>query len=571
MCLDPNSHDRAIRHKFEECEDDTAIGKFPVLPIAYNDLKSDLRSGLTADARLYWWPLLPRVLSGTTITSYPDIKDIAAKRYKWAKEQEIGTSKSEHTEIHDIQSDRCEEIMTLLIKMHDLEEPGLIKPLVNILVLMMPNIDICFQTCCDILARPDWFISPTAVNHRLKLFTFKELVKKYMPKEFNTLDRIGALGAEYLNLIFIDLFSSLLPMPDVARIMDSFLLEGLKILHRYGLGLIHMHRDFLHSSVCCSGRQFWEEVRNRCHTSLNFNDLSVSAFTLGRSAFSLVTGGGFSLRRKSIGKYEGRGRVALGESARLPLNLGLMRGRGKATVRGVDAVSKIIDKPAAARLRMFLPESSNMEGFRLVFATYRDGWSLDTLYTRTAGMYPCIIVIRSLQQRVVVGAFVPVPISPPSNDIRGNGTAFVFRLSGDTSACYRWEPMQGSDRQDGTLSAAHAQFALCATDYIIVGGSAFHGTNALRIDSELKTCYSGPSDTYGNPPLAPEERIQPFVIGDLEILCGESSAERTIRGDAYQKASWNSEKASHGASTFSLLHRKSDSHSIECDNDGGSC
>ena len=108
----------------------------------------------------------------------------------------------------------------------------------------------------------------------------------------------------------------------------------------------------------------------------------------------------------------------MGESARLPLNLGLMRGRGKATVRGVDAVSKIIDKPAAARLRMFLPESSNMEGFRLVFATYREGWSLDTLYTRTAGMYPCIIVIRSLQQRVVVGAFVPVPISPPSNDIR---------------------------------------------------------------------------------------------------------------------------------------------------------
>lgn len=100
---------------------------------------------------------------------------------------------------------------------------------------------------------------------------------------------------------------------------------------------------------------------------------------------------------------------------------------------------------------------------------------------------------------------------------RGNGTAFVFRLSGDTSACYRWEPMQGSDRQDGTLSAAHAQFALCATDYIIVGGSAFHGTNALRIDSELKTCYSGPSDTYGNPPLAPEERIQPFVIGTNQI------------------------------------------------------
>lgn len=37
------------------------LGTYPSIPISYSALKKELRAGLMADARVYWWPVLPRV------------------------------------------------------------------------------------------------------------------------------------------------------------------------------------------------------------------------------------------------------------------------------------------------------------------------------------------------------------------------------------------------------------------------------------------------------------------------------------------------------------------------------
>ena len=219
-----------------------------------------------------------------------------------------------------------------------------------------------------------------------------------------------------------------------------------------------------------------------------------------------------------MGATEGATRIQLGDALKLPLNIGRRDKKAPPDMGefALSKVSKIVDPSSAARLRMFLPESCNMEGFRLVFSTANDGWNLDTLYKRTSGMSPCVIILRSLQQHVIVGAYIPVPISPPSNTVRGDGTTLVFRLSGDTSACYRWAGEGGGT--PGSVnpllrSSTQDQFVMCTDSFIILGGSAEHGTNALRIDHELKTCASGPTDTFASPPLAPEEFVQPFIIG----------------------------------------------------------
>ena len=67
----------------------------------------------------------------------------------------------------------------------------------------------------------------------------------------------------------------------------------------------------------------------------------------------------------------------------------------------------------------------------------------------------------------------------------------------------------------------HQQFAVCSIHYIIFGGSSKEGTNALRIDEDLKTCFCGPSDTFDNEPLLMEEPLQPFIVGkqDLTVCC----------------------------------------------------
>ena len=229
-------------------------GCFPEMPVSYSELKHSLRSGLSAEARLFWWPFLPSVLPGMLSAEYPNIEETSIKRYEWAKSRFAsnaaltGHDANGHTA--DALGDRTAEVLSLLNGLHDLEEPELIKHLIDILGLMIPRIEVVFKTTCEILDRPDWFISPTAVNHRLKLFTFRELVKQYLPKVASKLDHIGALGAEFLNLVFVEFFMSVLPFPYVARIIDSFLLEGSKVLHRYGLGIVYCNRDIVDNPLC---------------------------------------------------------------------------------------------------------------------------------------------------------------------------------------------------------------------------------------------------------------------------------------------------------------------------------
>jgi hypothetical protein len=185
------------------------------------------------------------------------------------------------------------------------------------------------------------------------------------------------------------------------------------------------------------------------------------------------------------------------------------------------------------------------DDFNLCYSTYRDGWSLDTLYALTAHKAPCIIVLRSLEQRAVLGAFLPVAISPPSQRVRGDGRTFVFRLDGQNAQCYKWthrsrqqgaagagsvpvtgaaasgpETETGTEKDDiiSGEALAHQQFAVCSINYLIIGGSAVHGTNALRLDSDLRSCFCGPSDTFENEPLVPEEETQPFAVGETMRL-----------------------------------------------------
>jgi hypothetical protein len=268
------------------------------------------------------------------------------------------------------------------------------------------------------------------------------------------------------------------------------------------------------------------------------------------------------LKRQTLQLIEGQGRSFLGTGASDPLNLGYITTQG--LVNTFDPASKILDSASATHLKSSLPLIMEHEKFAMVFSTHRDGWNLDTLFKRTINMSPCIIVIKSLQQNGVIGAYIPVPISPPTDSIRGNGTAFVFRLTRDKCDVYKW--LSDHDHQQESSSSTSQQFAMFTSEFILIGGSALHGTNAIRIDSELKTCSCGPSDTYHNPPLLPEELIQPFIIGhlpfppfpsysslaslsvsagELEIFCPVSSSEKEMKSHEYEaKSLWKSEKQS---------------------------
>lgn len=289
--------------------------------------------------------------------------------------------------------------------------------------------------------------------------------------------------------------------------------------------------------------------------------------------------------------------------------------------------SHLLDIFMARRLHSFLPATIQMEGLKLKFSTYSHGWNLSTLYAMVENFYPCLILFKTVELEAVFGVYISCNISPPSNQIRGDGGCFVFRLDGPNGACYRWPFLNTSHQglsggvERGPISATlqvpsiisispnvptpsqaedtitppispeiilpnspyippsqpssdmtspplppplstspssqspaatialssqtlqmktvkllepsvflssltFHQFALCSYDYMAFGGSSIHGTNAIRISSDLMSCSSGHSDTYNNPALVPDEPDDPFYIADIEVFCGEHKIQK---------------------------------------------
>jgi hypothetical protein len=256
----------------------------------------------------------------------------------------------------------------------------------------------------------------------------------------------------------------------------------------------------------------------------------------------------------------------------------------------------------ARRLHSYLPPTIRLEGFQLKFATYLNGWSLNSLYSLVEGCAPCLLLIKSVEVEAVVGVYLSTCLAPPSSRTKGDGSSFCFRLDGPDGACYRWSlinhqylgvgvgvgvgggstiqqqtittpPTDSSKSEEGEViipssppsssatptsaassssssttppppspqnrlsikllepntsltSSTFHQFAHCTVDYMAFGGSQRHGTNALRLTSDLMLCSSGHSDTFNNPSLTPDEPNEPWYVAEIEVFCGSHSVNK---------------------------------------------
>lgn len=180
--------------------------------------------------------------------------------------------------------------------------------------------------------------------------------------------------------------------------------------------------------------------------------------------------------------------------------------------------SKLLTVQMANELYDMLPEIARIPTPILAFATYRDGWSMVNLHAKARNKEPVVVLLRALKSQVVIGGYSTASLSPPSNRIRGNGECFVFRLS-SPAAAYKWvhNPAVKNNKQ-----SCYNQFVVSSHRYIAFGASTDGSNNAIRIDSDLRTCDSGPSDTFQNEHLIPEELVEglasPFEIQDIEVL-----------------------------------------------------
>lgn len=506
---------------------------YPRAPITFPQMREFVRTGLhSTEARRYWWPILVKVKYKQNVTNPPDVNSTATKRYTWAI-QSINGNKDPvdvNLEYRDESAaeEICMEVLQLLVRQYHMPEPGTLEPFVRHVSRVITNNAICFSLCCDFLDRPGWYISPDAMSHRLKLHTFKELIKRFMIQTYTVLDGIGALADRYLNIILVDMMTPILQPEQVDKIMDGYLIDGVKTLYRYGLALLKMFKKQIKSNTYKSGAEFWDAMKQYRNGGIDFEELK---------AFALEDKGKSLLKKKiipsrsAIGAIEEEGKIKLGDFLRDPLDLPFSLSDGAVVVSGEEGVrcsdSKILDPISTNTLNSFLPLTYRMEGFELMFATYNDGWSFTNFYEMLDKLSPCIIVCKTAETGSLFGMFMSVAVSPPSVDVRGDGDCFCFRLDGPNAAKYPWKPPE--ERIGMSDVSTTSQFAHCTNDYLAFGGSQEFCTNAIRIDSDLLSGSTGPSDTYDNPTLVPEEKNNPFRVGDIEVYCGRTLVNKLGR------------------------------------------
>ena len=156
--------------------------------------------------------------------------------------------------------------------------------------------DVCHFVAWDLLEHPSRGLTVKASNYRCLLFAFRQLLLGSMPTTADILLRMGALDDIYLNLLFLDWFRNVLPMTSVLRMTDAFLLEGEKVLMRYGVALIRGYKRAVKRQEYVNADAFWSAIQ-RDKLSNNGDGTVFLSQTIHKVAFDTERSSWQKLRR----------------------------------------------------------------------------------------------------------------------------------------------------------------------------------------------------------------------------------------------------------------------------------
>lgn len=91
--------------------------------------------------------------------------------------------------------------------------------------------------------------------------TFKDILASFVPKTYAVLCQLRALQPHFLAVFFNDFFLDIFPTNILLNMIDSFLLEGVKILYRYGAAVICLYKSRIKSGSFTSADDFWSTVK----------------------------------------------------------------------------------------------------------------------------------------------------------------------------------------------------------------------------------------------------------------------------------------------------------------------
>jgi hypothetical protein len=158
-------------------------------------------------------------------------------------------------------SSKSEFLTASLKKSKNINDARLLQYFFRVIVAHVPRFETCFLIASDVFAKTDFYFPSSMDAHRHRLFVFRQLLHKYMPKTARALLEMNGLEDRHLNTMFVGFFTTLLPERQVLQMIDAFLLEGWRILVRFGLALIKVHKREIKSGRFADGDSFWGHLQ----------------------------------------------------------------------------------------------------------------------------------------------------------------------------------------------------------------------------------------------------------------------------------------------------------------------
>ena len=229
------------------------------LVLNYDQIKHLVRDGLQNESnseglrsRTDWWPILSSLKKVSHLSiglNDIELSNTAEQLLKLARKDEAKVAEYSSTTDINARSEIIYEIECNIDKSIEHQMKPFIIEILKHIVVFENNPAKSLMIINNITTNTKKYFTPTVAAYGTILYTFKKLLEKFMPQTYAVMMSRGDLADKYLNLFFIDFFGKLVPNETVNRILDSFLCEGFKILYRYALAFLQVHKAYIKGNV----------------------------------------------------------------------------------------------------------------------------------------------------------------------------------------------------------------------------------------------------------------------------------------------------------------------------------
>ncbi|ESP00285.1 hypothetical protein LOTGIDRAFT_141064 [Lottia gigantea] len=367
------------------------------------------------------------------------------------------------------------------------------------LFLHYMNSNECFNCLYGLLRCKDMtYLMQTKVAWNASKLVFRDLAKKHAKSGYTFILRqtsnIDSVFDRWIWWIFSDL-----PFEFVVKIVDCFLLEGVKVLYRVALAVLILYTKY-NSKVSGQQQVFGSNhssnIKHFCETMPS----CISITKLLKVAFGIR-----GLTRKEIKKLQVKNEMYVNSKAVLS-NHEISRSQSHRSFHGVTLpLSRSFNNRTLYEFSIlfqihliwsWLPPRLAVCQPTLLYTSEEHGTSLRTLYSKVEDYHQTIIVIQTTVGEIF-GAFCSASWCERKSSNKnlsyfGTGETFVFSLYPKKEK-YEWVGILNED-----IKRTASMFLAGDNSVMTIGGGS---GEAIQLDENLEHCRSERCDTFENEAL----------------------------------------------------------------------